>query len=291
MDSGLYDRLGRLKLAIDKKSFSSMTGSRKSVKKGSSAEFSDFREYMPGDDIRGIDWNAYARLDRLYIKEYMEEKESFVSIFLDTSASMDYGEKTKFSLMMELAAGLSYISLSNMDHVRLYDMVKMDSPYSASGGKAGMKNLTTVLDRKTAAGSADILSAVKRSGRIEPGLSIICSDFLSEDFLPGSDTFAELIKYLSYMKQKIAILHIMAAEELDITMNGTVNLIDMEDKESRVKVTLDDAAIRDYDKAKNEFIQELKKACKRYGAAYFLCSTGESFDKIIFEKLMPLYEW
>ena len=71
IDGKYYDRLRRLTLAVDKKSNAALLGSRKSVRKGSSAEFSDFREYMPGDDIRSIDWNAYARLDRLYIKEYM----------------------------------------------------------------------------------------------------------------------------------------------------------------------------------------------------------------------------
>ena len=91
MDRSLYDRLGRLKLAIDKKSNASMIGSRKSTRKGSSAEFSDFREYMPGDDIRGIDWNAYARLDRLYIKEYMEAEDGetlafYESPYLETQA-------------------------------------------------------------------------------------------------------------------------------------------------------------------------------------------------------------
>jgi len=291
MDRSLYDRLGRLKLAIDKKSNASMIGSRKSTRKGSSAEFSDFREYMPGDDIRGIDWNAYARLDRLYIKEYMEEKESHVSIFMDTSSSMDYGENRKFTLMTELAAGLSYISLVNMDHVTLYDMAETGRPYSASGGKAGIKNLTTVLERKKAEGSVDIYKAVRRADHMYPGLTIICSDFLSEEFLPGNDTFAELLKYLAYMKQKVAILHIMAEEELDVKLQGTCNLIDMEDGENRIKVTMDDASIREYNRNRDEFLEAFRKTARRFGAAYFLCNTRDSFDKIIFEQLRPLYEW
>ena len=291
MDSSFYNRLARLKLAIDKKSNASMIGSRKSVRKGSSAEFSDFREYMPGDDIRGIDWNAYARLDRLYIKEYMEEKESHVSIFLDTSSSMDYGEKTKFSLMTELAAGLSYISLSNMDHVTIYDMSEGIAPYAASGGTAGMKNLTTVLDRKKSQGKVDMYKSVRSAGRLHPGLTILCSDFLSEEFLPGSDTLAEIIKYLNFMKQKVVLLHIMAGEELEIDLSGTCNLIDMEDEENKIKVTMDEAALREYEKTKNDFLEGLKKTARKHGAEYFLCSTKDSFDKIIFEKLHSLYEW
>lgn len=92
LNAAFFDRLSRLRLAMGGKSSMNMTGNRKSMQKGSSTEFSDFREYMPGDDLRRIDWNAYGRLDRLYVKEYMEEKETVVSILIDTSASMRYGE-------------------------------------------------------------------------------------------------------------------------------------------------------------------------------------------------------
>ena len=76
LDAGFFEALSRFRLAMGHKSSMNLTGNRKSVQKGSSTEFSDFREYMPGDDIRRIDWNAYGRLDRIYIKEYMEEKEA-----------------------------------------------------------------------------------------------------------------------------------------------------------------------------------------------------------------------
>lgn len=79
LDAGFFDRLSRLRMAMGHRASMNLTGNRKSTQKGSSTEFSDFREYMPGDDIRRIDWNAYGRLDRLYVKEYMEEKEAVVS--------------------------------------------------------------------------------------------------------------------------------------------------------------------------------------------------------------------
>ena len=93
LDAAFFEKLSRFRLQMGHKSSMNLSGNRKSVQKGSSTEFSDFREYMPGDDIRRIDWNAYGRLDRLYIKEYMEEKEAVVSVLIDTSASMNYGEK------------------------------------------------------------------------------------------------------------------------------------------------------------------------------------------------------
>ena len=86
LDAGIYEQLSRLVIAMKQKSSQNMAGNRRSVQKGTSAEFSDFREYMPGDDLRRLDWNVYARSERMYIREYFEEKEAVVSVILDTSA-------------------------------------------------------------------------------------------------------------------------------------------------------------------------------------------------------------
>ena len=117
LKADFFDRLSRLQLKMSHKSSMNLSGSRKSVQKGLSAEFSDFREYMPGDDLRRMDWNAYARLDKLYIREYMEEKEAIVSVLLDTSASMDYGTPSKAELAVDLAAVAGFLALNNTDRL------------------------------------------------------------------------------------------------------------------------------------------------------------------------------
>ena len=94
-DAGFFARLNHLKLASHIRLDKGLSGGRKSSAKGSSVEFSDFREYLPGDDIRRIDWNVYGRLDKLYVKQFMEEKEALYHVFLDTSASMDFGQGKK----------------------------------------------------------------------------------------------------------------------------------------------------------------------------------------------------
>ena len=291
LDASYFARLQRLKLAVDKKSNASLLGSRKSVRKGSSAEFSDFREYMPGDDIRAIDWNAYARLDRLYIKEYMEEKESAVSLFIDLSKSMDYGEKTKLELQEEIAAALSYIALMNMDHVAVYDLADTRRRHVASGGKAGFSELTEWLDRLEPGEPADIMHSISTVGRMQPGMSVIMSDFLSEEYVDNPGTLEQLIRYLQYRKQKVVILHILAKEEIDVDLSGTFFLIDSEDSDNRLRVTMESGAIRSYKDALEEFTGELKRSAKKCGASYHLCSTGVGFDKIIFEELKDIYEF
>lgn len=211
LDAKFYDALVRLRLSIGHKSSMSMSGNRKSVQKGSSAEFSDFREYMPGDDIRRIDWNAYARLDKLFIKEYMEEKEAVVSILIDTSASMNYGEQKKSELALSIAAALSYLALSGMDRVVVYDMKRMANPYSVTGGKKGYPRLLKWMEQLSFEGEADIHTAIRQMALKGPGMTILISDFLTDSMVNGPEEEIEkIMKYLDYRRQKVVMLHVMA---------------------------------------------------------------------------------
>ena len=290
LDAAFFDTLSRLRLSMGHKSSMNMSGNRKSVQKGSSSEFSDFREYMPGDDIRRIDWNAYGRLDRFYVKEYMEEKEAVVSILLDTSASMNYGEKKKSDLAAMLTAAMAYIGLGNMDRVLIYDMQKMDAPFVASGGKRAFPRLVDWISQRAFDEKADIATAVRQLPSKGPGMTIIISDFLQEEFVDkDNDTAKQLLRFLDYRRQKAVFLHVLAGEELSVGLTGTRNLIDMEEK-STLRLTLDAASIRIYEKALQEFMLRLEKECARAGAVYAMCSTEVDFYKLIFKDLRMLYD-
>ena len=130
-----------------------------------------------------IDWNAYGRLDRLYVKEYMEEKEAVVTILLDTSASMDYGARKKSELACMLAAAMAYLSLNNMDRVLVYDMKRMQSPLALSGGKKGFPRLQGWLSQCRFEGTVDVEEAVKKLPAKGPGVTFLISDFFQEAFL------------------------------------------------------------------------------------------------------------
>lgn len=290
LDAKFYDALVRLRLSIGHKSSMSMSGNRKSVQKGSSAEFSDFREYMPGDDIRRIDWNAYARLDKLFIKEYMEEKEAVVSILIDTSASMDYGEQKKSELALSIAAALSYLALSGMDRVVVYDMKRMANPYSVTGGKKGYPRLLKWLEQLSFEGAADIHTAIRQMALKGPGMTILISDFLTDSMVNGpEDEIEKIMKYLDYRRQKTVMLHVMAEEELEIGLSGTYNLIDMESQE-HLRITMNAEAIHDYQKGLKNFLNKLQQSCRRTGSSYVLCSTARELYQLIFEDLRVLYD-
>lgn len=306
-DAKFYDSLRGFRLAVGHKSAMNLAGNRKSVQKGTSAEFSDFREYLPGDDIRRIDWNAYGRLDRLYIKEYMEEKEALISILIDTSASMDYGTAKKGELACELAAVFACLGQNGMDRVEVYDMQKMRQPFVLKGGKTAFPRLKKWLEQRRFEGRVDILEAVRQLPAGGQGAVIILSDFLQEDFLPGSlkapatrgsgraegqdapDAVKRLLRFLDYNRKRPMLLHILAGEELSVDFTGTHNLIDMESGES-LRLTLDAWSLRAYENALSAFTGNLRRECAGAGAFYAVCSTARDFRQLVFQDLRLLYD-
>ncbi len=289
-DAEFFEKLSRFRLMMGHKSSMNLSGNRKSTQKGSSTEFSDFREYMPGDDIRRIDWNAYGRLDRYFIKEYMEEKEAVVNVLLDTSASMNYGTNKKSELAGMLAAALAYLGLNNMDRVVIYDMKRMQSPFMANGGKRAVPGLLEWLDKCSFGGNVDIYNAVKQMTTRGNGVTVIISDFLQECFLDSKENAAsQLLRYLNYRRQKPVFLQILAGEEVEVSLSGTKNLIDSED-ESMLRITLEADSIRRYQQALQEFTGSLQRECARNGGIYVLCNTDRKIDEIIFKDLRILYD-
>ena len=285
LDAAFFASLSRLRLAMGHKASMNLTGNRKSTQKGSSTEFSDFREYMPGDDIRRIDWNAYGRLDRLYVKEYMEEKEVIVSILIDTSASMDYGIHKKSERACMLAAAFAYMGLNNMDRVMLYDMRQMQQPFAAGGGKRALPKIVDWLSQRTFDKRADV------------GEAVIISDFLQESFIDSGqeqEAARKILRFLEYRRQRAAFLHVLAGEELSAGLSaeltGTRNLIDMEEK-STLRLTLDTASIRVYEQAVQEFLSGLRQECARKGAFHAVCSTETDIYQQIFQELRKLYDF
>ncbi|MBQ2804076.1 MAG: DUF58 domain-containing protein [Lachnospiraceae bacterium] len=290
LDAAFYEKLSRFRLAMGHKSSMNLSGNRKSMQKGSSTEFSDFREYMPGDDIRRIDWNAYGRLDRLYIKEYMEEKESIITILIDTSASMEYGKNKKSELACMLAAAMVYIGLNNMDRVVIYDMQRMQSPFIGGGGKKVFLRFANWLEQCHFEGRVDIGEAIRQLPAKGPGVTIIISDFLQEAFLAKEEEAARrVLRFLNYRKQKAVFLHVLAGEELMVELTGTRNLIDMEDN-STLRLTLDANSIRAYEEALKQFTAHLQRECARAGAFYAICNTNRDFQQLIFQDLRVLYD-
>lgn len=257
-----FDQLHTLKMNLPMYLSTGMNGARKSSAKGSSVEFSDYREYIPGDDIRRIDWNAYGRTDKLYIKQFMEEKEGLFHIFVDTSASMQFGEPSKAERALQITAALSYLILGNLDRLYINEM-RENTVVRGKGvtGMAAFSHVLEILSNMQFAGSTMLNKAVM-SRPLQPG----GVTFLISDFLDGEGV-EEAVRYLAYRKQTICFVQILAKEELDITYEGTCNLQDMESGD-KVKITMSKATIRQYMDSLAALQEGLGKLARRYGAYY-----------------------
>lgn len=278
-DGAFFAKLNTLKMGNKTKLTTGMSGGRKSTAKGNSVEFSDFREYMLGDDIRKIDWNAYGRMNRLFIKLFQEEKEGMFRIFIDTSKSMEYGEHKKSILARRIAAMLSYIVLNNLDRIYVNE-IGQEKLVQGKGmtGRQSFQKILLQLENMTFEGSANLYESIQKAKFVGRGTTIIISDFFDEEHV------VELVRFLAYKKQEVVFIQTLAEEEINPQLEGHLNLIDMEQK-GDMKVTMSPAVFKTYEKTLHTFQEHLKEAVRKYQGSYLCVNTGESLDKFLFEAI------
>lgn len=268
-DKGFFEKLNTLKMSLNMRLSQGMSGIRKSSARGSSVEFSDFREYMLGDDIRRIDWNAYGRTDKLYIKQFMEEKEGIFQIFIDTSRSMCFGEVPKSKMALQVAGALSYIILNNLDRVYINEM-KENSLTRGKGvtGGAAFSHVLNDLNRITFDGKTTLNKTILSRQVQAGGVSVIISDFLDREGIEDA------MKYLAFKKQAVVLIQILSREEMDVNYEGTLNILDMETSE-RVKITMSNATIKKYKEQMEDLRSRLQRLAGKYGAHYIFIRSDE----------------
>ncbi|WP_102401756.1 DUF58 domain-containing protein [Haloimpatiens massiliensis] len=278
-NSDFLRKLQNISLKIKVSTHCGNSGIRKSKDVGGSQEFSDFREYSPGDDLRKINWNAYGRSNRLLLKLFMEEREAEVNIFLDASRSMDFGEEKKSIRALQLAAALAFLSLKDSDRVCI-NILGENGLYSskALNSKNSFKYYTDFLQSIEFKGKTKINECIKKKHKLLGGLSIIISDFFTEENLEES------LKYLKYKKQDFILIHILSPEELNPKLRGHLRLKDSETERYK-DITVTDNMVKKYNKALKGFTVNLNNISRRLGGRYVAISSDESLEEIIFKKL------
>lgn len=274
-------KLDALSISINSKIQSGYSGIRKSNAKGNSIEFSDFRSYIAGDDIKRIDWNSYARLDKLFIKLYMEEKQANVNIFIDTSKSMDFGHVSKAFFSKVLAASISYISLKNMDNVNIFACSnKIESVKNNISSKNRFSEIISFLDNLPFDGKTKLNNAIEdaKKNNLKRGLSIILSDFFSEG------GYENAIKILQYMKQDIILVHVLSKEEIQPELTDAVRLIDIETGETK-DLIINKKVLDNYNTVLKNFKTKLNNFCTKRGIMYYFASTDMYIIEILNQML------
>ncbi len=270
-------KLDALSLQARKAFTGASKGEKRSTKRGSSVEFADFRQYNAGDDIRRIDWNAYARFDRLYLKMFMEEEDLDLSLFIDASASMQFGEPSKLRAASQIAGALGYVGLANFDRVSAsFFGEKLRAQMPPSRGKGAVPQLFRFLDTQEAVGKADFSLVCKRAAlqAKRSGIAVVISDFLF------ADGYEAGLKTLAARGFETTVIQLLSREELEPSMIGDFKLVDVEDKTIK-EISISSSLLRAYKKNLDEYTEKLRKFCLKFGMNYVLAPGDAPAEEIV----------
>ena len=280
--------LGELELlsAVLKNNVAGMFGGNCRTKNlGSSCEFADYRDYMPGDDVTKIDWNAYARFDKLYEKLYFDERQMHTRIYIDSSRSMDYGTDEKAVAAVKIASAFAYLSLSAMDKVSIYAIRGGSLEEIAVGmvGKDAFLSCVSALNELEFNSDSRISEAIIPSsvGRGD-GYSIIISDFLTDDnYEAAIDRFAE-------QRRDILCVQVLAREELNPQVRGKMHLFDSESQSKFFRKKIDKDIIDAYKAALKYVTDRIRNYCEARGGHYVLMPAYMEMSELFFDKFVNM---
>ncbi len=258
-------------------------GERRSARRGSSVEFADFRAYNPGDDIRYLDWNAFARLQRLFLKLFIEEEDLHVYLLVDASRSMDFGSPSKFRWAIQAGAALGYIALCGGDRVQVFTHAHGDGDVSRlyRGRGSAAELFAWLMDRKPG-GQTDLTRAVRvlQSVAPAPGLTFLISDLLAPEWEPA-------LAQLAASRGEACVLQVLTSDEYDPGARGDLRLIDSETEQER-EVTMGATVLRRYTQERDQFLSAVRGTCNRYGFSHLLSLSEQPVEDVILKSLRRL---
>ena len=252
---------------------------------GSSCEFADYRDYVPGDDMTKIDWNVYARFDKLYQKLYLDERQMHTKIYIDASRSMQHGSLEKAEQAIRLAAAFAYLSVSEMDKVSIY-AIRGGSLEEVAVGMVGKDSYLNCIGRLNAIefdSDSRISEAIVPSpvGRGD-GYSIIISDFLTDE------NYEAAIDRLAEQRRDILCVQILSREELNPQLRGKMHLFDSEDQSKFYRKKIDQDVVRAYKDALQYVTDRIRLYCESRGGQYILVPAYMELAELFLDKFVNM---
>src|SRR5919198_2662708 len=277
LDPQFLARLEQLELVSRKIFLGRMKGERRSKRKGQSVEFADFRNYVVGDDLRFLDWNLFARLDRLFLRLFLEEEDLHFYLLLDNSLSMDFGEPTKLLYAKQVAAALGFVGLVNLDRVVVVafnDRLTQTMP--AARGRRSLWRLLDFLGKVEPAGPSDLAKALRAFSLQAPGrgIVVVLSDFMDKG------GYEDALRYLVARQMDVYAIQILSQEEIEPDVAGDLKLVDVED-EDVAEITVSRALLDRYKKNLAAYRAALHEFCARRGIAYLFTSNQVPFERLV----------
>ncbi len=273
-------KLERMELVSRKIFRGRMKGERRSKRKGQSVEFADFRNYVSGDDLRFIDWNLFARLDRLYLKIFLEEEDLHFYTIIDDSMSMEFGEPTKFFVAKQIAASLAYIGLCRGDRVSVSSFETSATPVVIRG-KSSAHRLLGHLDSLACVTSATTMAesikrfCVKNTGK---GIVVLVTDLMNKS------GYESALRMLVAREMDIFLIHLLSPEELAPGAQGDLKLVDCEDGDQR-EVSISAGLLHRYQQTLTAFIEQARSFCNKRSITYVPARSDQAADLLVNEYL------
>jgi len=273
-------KLARLSLVASRARAGVYKGERRSTQHGSSVEFADYRNYVPGDDLRRLDWHIYARLDRPFIKLLEDEEDLAVHLLVDASRSMDWGEgeSNKYRYAVRLAAALGLIGLASGDQLTLI-LLKAEgkaAQYGPARGRQHTLKLMQFLESHAAGGAVDLSRTLRDILRasVRPGLTILISDLYSPEGIGPS------LRELQSRGHEVRVLHLLSPEELEPALAGDLRLLDCETGAAQ-DVSLDGGLRTLYRRRLREWRSQLQAECRQRRAGYLPLNTAVPWETVV----------
>ena len=280
-DEGFLRQLERLGVLMKQPARGGLKGGRRSVKRGQSVEFADYRDYALGDDLRQLDWNVYARLERLFVKLFVEEEDVTITFLLDASPSMAFGRPEKLLFAKRAIAALGYIALAGEDRVVLTALTGRTARRQSGlrGGGRVFRLLGNLSAIQPAVGPTDLLASARHAGAQLSGRGVVV--LLSDLLDPSSE---RVLRELAATGSELIVLHVLSPDELDPQLEGDLKLVDSESGE-RIDVTVDLATIDDYKARLAAWQDGLADLATKRRASYVPLSSDVNLNDLVFAEL------
>lgn len=265
-----------------------LRGERRSLNRGTGMEFADYRAYEPGDDLRYVDWNTYARLGKLFIKLHHTDEDLPLVLLLDSSRSMEFGTPTKLTCAKQIVAALGYIALAHADSVAIYTCTeRLSVALPPTSGKSQFSRLTKAITAIAADGQTRLTECLKQLPMYQrsPGMVVILSDFLDPD------SYTAGFKSLLGRGFLITTIHLVSQEEIDpqthmenVATGSDWLVEDAETGETRA-ITLNSEILTQYQAQQQTFCADLQRFCIDQGIGYAQLKNNSPIEPFVFQEL------
>ncbi len=275
------NELDKFQLAMKKRVHSQYQGARETREFGEGLVFKDFREYVPGDDIRFVDWKVYARTNKYFIKRFEEERNLTVHIVVDASASMDYGttEHDKFEYASMVGLGFAYMALNNNEKFNFNTFAEELEIIRPEKGRDQLMSIVDHLQKHEPEGETNFMDSLQTYKKAIKSKSLVV---IVSDFLYDAEEFRDILE--RYRKSEVVVVQVLDPSEREVHMQGDVILKDSE-QDTQLRTFLSRRTIKNYQDRLGQHIAQLRHICEENEASFITTTTDVPVFDVFYEVL------